>query len=217
MKRQQFFSSRSIAFCLAMATGCLLAADLFAQSSSVSVVRVEEDWELYVGEPDANSIGPQVSVTISPFSHLNGWHAVFELNHQSLPKFVAGGLQLQIWNGETPSESRKFPSANLFATPEEVVKWTQTMTVNGALLTFEVENGSSTTWGSFGGQGYLRHSTPAAVKNLNDYSPEVSVSNSGAGYAGNRVKLLVLRSVRYELSNGQIVEDTTVRVAHPTE
>jgi hypothetical protein len=194
-----------------------LPSHAYSQQSGLSVVGVQEDWELYLGEPDPNSNAPQVACTFSPAGHLNDVYAVFEVNFQSQPEFVGGGLQLQIWNGDSPTESRKFPSSNVMSTNDEVVQWTQTMELHGGVLSFEILNGSSTTWGGFGGQGFLKHSTTTSLEDLSGYSPDLSVANSGAAYAGNRVRLLVLRKVRYLLSDGQVVEDNAVRVAHPVE
>ncbi|MBI2480844.1 MAG: hypothetical protein HYV60_20120 [Planctomycetia bacterium] len=76
--------------------GCLLVLSTLPgfASEPVTVVRIEEDWELVVASPDSNSTAPQVSCTISPLSHVDSIHAAFELNHQSQPEFSAGGLQL---------------------------------------------------------------------------------------------------------------------------
>ena len=179
--------------------------------STPYVVRVEEDWELVVGEPDANNNAPQVSCVAAPVGNVDSAYATLSLNHQSLPEFVPGGIQLQVWNGETPLEWRKFPNASLMAQPSETVYWTQTMAVAGGQLTFEVLNGTSTTWGTFGGQGYLKASVATTLENLNAYDPEVSVKNSGVSFAANRVQSLVLRKVRLVMSNGEVLEDATSR------
>ena len=175
------------------------------------VVRVEEDWELVAGEPDTNNNAPQLSCVTSPVGHVQSLHAALVLNHQSLPDFVPGGIQLQVWNGETPLLARKYPNPALMANPGETVRWTQSVCLEEGLLTFEVVGGSSTTWGAFGGQGYLKASVPATLSDLNGYDPEVSVKSSGVSYAANRVESLVLRKVRLVMSNGGVIEDDTPR------
>ena len=185
-----------------------------AQDSGTTIVRVEEEWELVVGEPHANSSAPQVVCVFSPLGHLQSCHATFELNHQTLPDSVAGGLQLQTWNGESPLRSRKFPNPALLAQPGETIRWTQVMEVGDGAVSFEITGGSSTTWGSFGGQGYLKASVPSYLTNLNGYDPSVSTSNSGVGYAANLVTSLVLKKIRVVTSDGQVIEDATVRVVH---
>ena len=202
---------------LAAALGCLLLAVSTAPgiaSEPITVVGIEEDWEMVVASPDANSTAPQVSCTISPLSHVNSLHATFELNHQSQPEFVAGGLQLQVWNDEQPLSSRKFPNPEVLDTDNEVVRWTQSLTLDAGTLTFEITDGTSTTWGNFGSQGYLRASLTTNLENLNGYDPEISVQNSGIAYAGNRVTTFVLKRVRATLATGEVIEDTTQRVVH---
>ena len=175
------------------------------------VVRVEEDWELVAGEPDPNNNAPQLSCVTSPVGNVESLHAVLALNHQSLPEFVPGGTQLQVWNNETPQLWRKFPNAALMAHPGETVRWTQSMQLEDGVLTFEVLGGNSTTWGAFGGQGYLKASVPTTLADLNAYDPAVSVNNSGVSYAANRVQSLVLRKVRLVMSTGEVLEDDTPR------
>ena len=178
------------------------------------VVRVEEDWELVVAEPDANNNAPQVSCVTSPVGNVESFHAALVLNYQGLPEFVPGGIQLQVWNNETPQLWRKFPNTALMAHPGETVRWTQVMELTECGLTFEIINGSSTTWGSFGGQGYLKKNIYTSLPSLNAYSPDTSVEHSGVSYASNRVTSLVLKRVRLHLSTGEVIEDATERVVH---
>lgn len=187
----------------------------FAQAQSV--YSIEEDWELTVTQPDADSAGPQVVCAISPLGHTNANHATFEVNHRSLPSFSSGGLQLQIWNGEEAQTSRKFPNDSLMQTPNETVRWTVRMTIFGDYILYEIRDGHSHTWTEFGGQGYLRAAVPTTLTNLNGYSPTVSVANSGVSYASHRVSNLALKEVRAYFSNGQTVVDNTVRVVHSTQ
>ncbi len=189
-----------------------------ASAQAPQVVQVEEDWELVVGEPDPQTSAPQVLCTISPFSHVDSFHATLELNHHDIPSFAPGGLQFEIWNGEVPLHERKFPNQALLAQPAgETIRWTQRMEFSEGTLRFEVVNGSSTTWGNFGGQGYLKGSVDTCMADLNAYSPEVSVANSGVGYASNRVQSLTLTAVRLTLSTGEVIEDNTARVVHSQE
>lgn len=185
-----------------------------ASAQVAAVVRVEEDWELVVATPDPGSAGPQVTCTISPRADLAGVYGTFEINHRSLPNFQPGGLQVQTWNGDQPLGQSPSPTSGVMSTSGETVRWTQVMRLSEGRVVFEVVSGSSTTWGSFGGQGYLKLAVPTSLTNLNAYSPEVSVRNSGVGFAGNRVQSLVLKRVRYQLSNGMVLEDGTPRVVH---
>ena len=199
---------------LAFALALVVWSSAVAAESSDSIVRVEEDWELVVGTPDPYTNAPQMTCLLSPNAHTDGYYGAFVLNHQSLPVFEDGGLQLQIWDGEVPMSDRKFPDGNVMSQTGETVIWTQSMELDNGILSFEIRSGNSTTWGSFGGQGYLKSSVPSPLESLNSYDPAVSAENSGVGYAGNRVDSLVLKKVRLYTSDGAVLEDTTPRVVH---
>ena len=202
--------------CLSLLLLAVSAVSASAETAA-AVVAVEEDWELVVGTPDPNSDGPQLACTMSPLGDVESHHCMLEINHHTIPCFAPGGLQLEVWNGETPVHERKFPDPSLLSTPGEVVRWTQRMELDDTGLVFEIINGTSTTWGNFGGQGYLKATVTTDLQNLNAYHPSVSVANSGISYAANRVQSLVLRKVRVYTSTGEVLEDNTVRPVHPSE
>ena len=197
---------------LLVAAFCLLASPLALGLDTAQVVRVEEDWELVVVTPDPNTTAPQVNCVISPVGNVESFHAALLLNYQGLPEFIPGGVQLQVWHDEIPRLWRKFPSNALMAPDGETVRWTQTMELHDGWLTFEVVGGTSTTWGTFGGQGYLKAGIATWLENLNDYNPDVSVNNSGVSFAANRVVSLVLKRVRLVMSDGNVLEDSAPRV-----
>ena len=190
----------------------LLTVDVSAQSfiddninpTTLQVFKIEEDWRLEVGEPDTKVTAPQITTTLSPNAHLDGIHAIFNLNHQALDQFAPGGMQLQVWNGDTPvSFVQISPDAEL-ETIGEVVTWTQRMTVHEGRIYFRIKDGHSTTWGDFGDDYSLLESITYGSTDLNSYNPTVSVENSGVTFAGNRVDCLVLERVRIYTKDGQV-------------
>jgi hypothetical protein len=194
-----------------------LSTAFTASSQAQTVTKVEEDWELVVSEPAAESDSPQVTCVISPYEGARSVHAAFEINHRSLPSFVAGGLQLQAWNYEQ-FLTRDSAATGRLATNGEVITWTMKMKIHEGYLHFYVRDGNSTTWGAFGGDGDLTLSIPWSLSSLSGYSPETSVSQSGVGYASNRVGRLVLKEVRYyNAANELLGTDTTERVVHTLE
>jgi hypothetical protein len=212
------FVRPATAFALLAGIACTFGLALTgAVAADTDIVKVEEDWELVVKQPDLTTVSPQVTCIISPHGNADGLFAAFNLNHKSYPTWEPGGLQLQLWNGSTPMTGYNFPRNELLNTADEVVRWTQSMAVTGPLLKFEIKNGSSTTWGSFGGQGFLTASVEAAVENLNNYSPNVSTTNSGISYAANRVTSLKLLKVRAHNRLGTVVEDDDVKVVFEHE
>ncbi len=183
-------------------------------ADEVKVIRVEEDWELVVGDPDSGSVAPQVVCVISPTGGVEGLHATFEINHQNLPQFVAGGMQLQLWHGDDSLFVEKHAENAVMATAGETVRWTTVMLWVPCGVKFGVFDGSSTTWGNFG-SNELNVSTQCGLDSLNGYNPAVSVAESGVGFAGNRVSSLKLLRVRLTLENGTVLVHNTPTVVHP--
>jgi hypothetical protein len=198
-------------------TLALAALVIWAGASSArgqDIVEVQEDWELVIADPDANSAGPQITCAISPFGHVSSLYAALELNQQTHPHYIPGGVQLHTWDGECILQSKNFPTDAVLSTQGETIQWTQRMAIVGGQIVFDTDSGVSETWGNFGANGHLWISRESPVVNLNSYSPEVSVENSGIGYAANRVERLVLKQVRYYTVLGLHWTDTTERVVH---
>lgn len=185
--------------------------ELFA-SDPLPVIRVEEDWVVEIGTPDPLIDAPQIVTTISPFSSLDGAYAVFELNHMTLPDYTAGGMQLQVWSGESILNYKNFPTINALTHVNESVHYTMKMEISGGNMSFEVVNGTSSTWGDFGGQGYLKSTYNTTLTDLGTYSPITSVTNSRVGFASHQVKRYSLIQVRYYSQDGLQTVDSTERV-----
>ena len=182
--------------CLVSASSCL----------ALDVVWIEEHWELKVGGPDEGRSAPQVTMVMSPTNNLNSDYFIFSLNHWNYPEFAAGGLELQRWNGFGWVSSQRSSNHSPLKTDGEVVKWVQRMELVDSTLHFSIKDGQSQTWGQFGGQGVLKTSFPTELNRLNDYLPEISLTGSGIGYAGNRVSSLTLMKLSYATSDGQEFE-----------
>jgi len=180
------------------------------------VVRVEESWELQLAEPNANDTAPQITCAFTPFCNLEKLHATFEINHLATPEFAPGGLHLHAWNGSQRLGVAHSGTGSL-RTTGEVVRWKQVMTLADDQLILEVIDGSSTTWGNFGGESSLRIAVPTSLNNLNSYSPEVSVRQSGIGFAANRVNHLKMTHCKALTHDGLVIEDSTDRLVHALE
>ncbi len=194
--------------------GAMLLLATSAAAEEATVVLVEEYWELHVDSTDSNSTAPQVATVFSPTGNVDGVHAVFEINHQSEPEFVAGGLHLQLWSGEYSLATGSHEDHKVMSSGSEVVKWKQTIKLEEGELTFSIDAGSSSTWNHFGGRGKLTTSTSTNLESLNGYDPDVSVEHSGVVYAGNRVGKLVLKKVRIVGEDGNDYVDSSPRVVH---
>ena len=209
------FSRRSFTL---VGLSMFLAVSSFASVATADdpdIVRIEEDWRVEIGTPSASEHAPQIVTVMSPLGHLEGPYAIFELNHSTYPDFAGGGMQLQKWFYETNFGYRNFPNYNLLDKPNEVIEFTTRMEITDGDLIVEIRDGSSETWNSFGGQGYLKmRYNYLPVSNLNAYKPEVSTRNSRIGFASHRVKKLMLKEVRRYSSEGLHLRDETDRVVH---
>jgi hypothetical protein len=183
-----------------------------ADGDSPQIVRVEEDWALVVGTPDPDTNAPQVVCVFAPTADVDYGYAEFDVNHHSQPTYVPGGLQLQVWSNGRPIVVNNDPDGGVIATPSEQVTWTQSMTLDNGVLTFAVTGGQSNTWGTFGNDGRLQLRTAAALTDLNGYDTAVSVTNSGIGYASNRVSVLKITAVRRYTADGRVLTDDAPHV-----
>jgi len=188
-------------------SGAILATMLAPPNACAQdVVKIEEHWELTVGLPDTERCAPQVTLVMSPENGLENDYFLFLINYSTIPEFSAGGLQLQHWKGEQPVATVGSTNVSALHHQEERITWTQKLTIEDGVLTLDIENGQSQTWGSFGNGGILRFSIPTSLTRLNEYQPRISIEQSGIGYAGNRVSSLVLRKLAWAMSDGQEYE-----------
>ena len=113
--------------------GMLPSSGWAEQNAPTSIVCVEEDWQLQLGEPDPLTSSPQIGTQMNPNAGNQTSYAIFCLNFQQIPDFREGGLEIQLWEGDwntdvNASENVKF-SAN-----SEVVTWTQEMRAQGGAV-----------------------------------------------------------------------------------
>ena len=208
------FSSRVMNAGLALLA--LVASPCRAETPT-NVTRVEEDWVLVVGEPSVDDTSPQIMSFISPTGQIDAECAVLELNHSTQPEYTDGGVQFQRWFGDFERIWRTPHTQNRLAIPGETIKYTMTMKIEGGLLKFGVRNGTSQTWGTFGGTSEQWNSSVASqYADLDAYSPAVSTKYSRVGYAANRVRKYSLKEVRYYRGNDLIQKDVGERVVHET-
>lgn len=189
---------------LAAVSCCVVG--ICSTSLASDVVYIEEHWELTVGGPTIDRCAPQVSLVMSPFGDLDSHHFVFLLNHSTYPDFVAGGLQMQHWNGDSVVNTAHSTEGDILSYDNETVSWVQKLSIRDGLLVFDVDDGSSDTWGSFGNGDGLIMWTGVHMDRLNDYRPAISIGESGITFAGNRVSSLVLTKLVWKTADGTVSE-----------
>lgn len=185
--------------------GACLAGD-------TTVVRVEEDWEVLIGTPDPFLDMPQIVTVFGPADPETGVHAVFELNHGTLPEFGEGGMQLQYWSAETLKGYRRQKAPTEFSTANETVTYTTVTEIENGNLTLSVANGKSRTFGDFGDESSLRIQVKTDIANLNGMGLENSIRHSKVTYGANHVQKFQRTRVRMLNAADEVVAtDTQVR------
>lgn len=183
------------------------------EEPNANTIRIEEDWYVKIGTPDPNSDSPQITSVIAPSWSLIGRYAVFDLNCATQPDYSSGGVQLQLWYDDYIMQTKSNTNWDSLQHVDEEIRYTSVMSVDNYKLTFEIINGSSQTWGTFG-TGEIKLQSWTWRNHLNQYSPEFSVENSRIGFASHRVRRFILERVRYYSSNGLQNTDDTPRVLH---
>ncbi len=176
-----------------------------ASTMAADVVKIEEHWSVQVGGPEPDRCAPQVTMVMSPSGGTSGDYFMTTLNHHGMPDFCAGGLEVQHWRNDDFIASKQHGSNEKLHHDNETISWVQRMTLpqGSTTLTFEVDGGTSETWGNFGAAGQLRVQTETSLTRLNDYEPVVSLTESGIGFAGNRVGSLTLTKLVWWTDDGE--------------
>jgi hypothetical protein len=209
--------SRRQVFCGSFAVMLAFSLSPVWADTPTNVTRVEEDWELVIGEPNTDDTSPQIMSFISPTNRIDAECAVLELNHSTQPDYTDGGVQFQRWFGDFERIWRTPHTQNRLATPGERIKYTMRMSIEDGVLKFGVRNGTSQTWGAFGGTSEQWNSgVISQYSNLDLYSPAISTKYSRVGYAANRVQKFSLKEVRYYRNEELIQKDTAEKIVHET-
>lgn len=192
----------------------VLALAIPAIAQGPAVMRIEQDWQLVLNEPNDGTYSPQFHTVMSPYPDLANFYAQVTWNYKEESSFEPGGLQLQNWMGGTLSKIRDLGTGSL-STTAETITWTQVLRTYGNVIRFYITNGQSTTWGQFG--GYTIDSE-IGVTNLNGYDTNVSVKNSWITYGSNRVNSLIITAVRsYDHQDDLVSEDLVPKVVFQFE
>ena len=192
-----------------LAVSCLLLAHFagVAVAEEPRIIRIEEVWELEVTTPDPLQYSPQISTWMSPNDSLENEHFCANFNHIQKVDHPGGGFQTSAFHGTATMDETVNRKGVTLSKIGETIKWTQVMAIINQELVFAIKNGTSESWGDFGGPDSLVRFS-SSINNLNGYRPNKSAEWSGVGFATNRVALLKLAKVRYFNDQGQVVEST---------
>ncbi|TXT39404.1 MAG: Uncharacterized protein FD138_89 [Planctomycetota bacterium] len=181
--------------------------------SNGNTTRVEEDWSVKIGTPDPDYDSPQITSVIAPSWSLSGKYAVFDMNCATQPGFSSGGVQIQLWQDDAIIQTASNTNWASMHIVDEEIRYTTAMSIENGNLVFEILNGSSESWGTFG-SGELKLQLPTWRDHLNWYDPNFTTSNSRIGFASHRVRRFILERVRYFSADGLQSTDETPRVLH---
>lgn len=187
------------------------------------IIKIEEDWELVIATPDPQADCPQIVTVFGPTNPNFGTHTVFELNHGTLPSYSEGGMQLQVWTGNllvgyrsqfSPTELRYTGETVRYTTRCEIRKSDYNYDGYWNRLRMEVVNGTSTTWGEFGGSTSLRISLWTSRDDLNPFDPNHSLTHSRVTFGANRVNRFCRKAIRLYTAEGLYASDNTTYYVH---
>jgi hypothetical protein len=192
-----------------------LGLALMSESASAQPTYIEEDWEIVIAAPDPDGEAPQIITAMSSTDRLEDVHAIFEVNHATLPSYQAGGMSLQIWSSGSNLDYLVHPLEGTLHHENEVIRYKMTMKVSNGQIRFEIKNGSSTTWGNNWGIGGFYKTVSTSQTALPNYSPATSAKFSKVAFAKHRVQKFALKASRTYGPNGTLIsEDTTERIVH---
>ena len=178
------------------------------------IVRVEEDWLIDVADTNQANTAPEICTVFGPADPNTGLHGLFEMNHSTYPDFNRGGMQLQCWWGSWFLGSRNHYNGTELHTTVERITYTCSTEIKDGRLIMEITNGDSVTYGSFGGEGWLKLRLWTHRSNLNHYDASASVAHSRVTYGANRVNRFVRTEVRYYSADGDVFIDETDAYVH---
>jgi hypothetical protein len=184
------------------------------------IVTIRTHWVVKLMDPDRKPGTPQFIAVVSPDGTVNGSYALLELNHTTIPKESPGGVQLQIWQHDTPyiSSSALHPGTKC-QTAGETIRFTMQMkfeenaeSPTGRQIVFSVGNLESTTWGKINSVG--SYSLPTSLTSLDDFTPQSSMLESGVNSGGTRIEFMKIDSIDYRTLSGAATSDATDYVVH---
>jgi len=198
---------RRIGLAAAMLTLCSLPA---ANSNEPALagepwVRVEEDWELVVNEPDELVHCPQLTIYLTPDVNRSDMYFQLQLNHAAEASFSGGGFRVSALQNEWSVDEARSQTRALLNVNNDVVRWTSVMAVHNGEVLYAIKDGSCQAWGAFGGPEYLLRMPAEGLQDLSRYTPVQSAEDVDVGFGSNRVRSLILKRVRAYREDGTYV------------
>jgi hypothetical protein len=184
-----------------------------SQLHAQSVTAIEEDWQLDINTSNAVRSSPQFDCLTSTGADIQSLYAILVVNQHGA---TGGNLQLQLWNGDQLLAITDVPNSSaILNTTGERINWTTRLSLSKSVLTAEILNLSSTTWGNSTGKNTIATvSAATSLAGLDSYDPNVTCQNSGVEIGNTRVQKLTLRKTRIYTGKQKSVETSLERVVY---
>lgn len=182
----------------------LWCSPVAAQDPTLSIVRIEEDWEMKLLTPDPASNSPQVTFFLRPSEFETDRYFQTQMNYATSEEFSGGGFHVAAVVNDSYYDEARSATRRVLSTTSDTVVWTSVMAKQGTDIVFAIKNGHSADWGDFGGVDFLISMPAESVANLNDYRPEQSLDSVDIGFGGNRVESITLKSLRVYYNQGSV-------------
>jgi hypothetical protein len=175
-----------------------------AQESEI--ILIEEDWELVLNEPDANTVSPQITFFTSPSVNVDDCYFQLQMNYAAEEGFSSGGFHVAAVNHEQIVDEARSANQTVLSKDGDIIRWTNVMGIIGAnRVMFAIQNGHCQNWGNFGGIDYLVELKGHPKTDLSEYHPLQSLASVDIGFGANRVASLTLVEVRAYYPDGRVV------------
>jgi hypothetical protein len=207
----------SILALIALASGLATAPARGQFALSPATQQIREDWKLIVASGSPSNDGPQIMTYMSPVGDSSNPYAWFLLNVRDAPNpFAGGGMMIQVWDysDHLLTSSTSTTATAKLNTANETITWTQRMAWSKPTqITYDIINGSSTTWSTFGSSQGLSSVTFSGPGDLSNYNPQVSASKSRVGWMAGNVTSMTLVAVRQYDGSGSFIRMDTLNLA----
>jgi hypothetical protein len=200
----------ALLLCVGLAAPSVALAQNLNKQFKGPAIRVEEDWEIQIGRPDAAIAVPSIDLLMLPDPvSMPDFGGMVLLNYHMTPEYSGGGAEVQLWTGDkTLVHAKSDPGKKLELSNERVKLTTYLEVASNGDLTFGVMKGATRQFGDTLFRTGLSVTTPTKLKHLDNYSPQQSVDVSGIVHGHNRVTSMQIIEVRRIDSKGGVLVET---------
>ena len=186
---------------------CVYVSPAWSAAPTSNAMVIEEEWKLVLDTPNTTGDSPQFCTS---FDLGNGSYFVTTWNFRTWPSYVAGGIQLQVWDNGEMINAATVNLAELNVNGDTIT-WTHVYRVQGTDVDMRIVGVNSQTWGNNINTTSVSKAN-ANVANFNQYDPQKSCGESGISLGANRVNWFGMTAVTvYDERGRRMASDSTLR------